>query len=85
VSSYYSRLVYRFFSKLDDKMSFDKAEEARESDRALAILLLADRRPESFVDALKNGDIKLVAALRFLADEIEDAGRESVVNPPETF
>jgi hypothetical protein len=76
VSAYYpGRSVYRYFSKIDGARSFDTAEEAAKNDRELAIQTVTSTSVAGFDAALRFGDEKLVAALRFLAEEIGEIPR----------
>ncbi len=68
---YYSRMVYRYFSKIEPDRGFDTEKESRAFDRDEAVRRLAE------VTSFGAATPEHVAALRFLADEIEDVAREA--------
>jgi hypothetical protein len=73
MTTYYSgRSVYRYFSKIDEAVSFETAVQAALQDRELAIQIVTSTSAEGFDAALRFGGKRLVAALRLLAEEIDD-------------
>lgn len=86
MSVYYGRSVYRYFSALDENVSFDTPDQARAHDRRAAAIRVLTTPSDGFDRALREGDAALVAALRFLAGEIEDAGRTNrAADTPSSF
>ena len=71
---YSGRSVYRYFSTIDESRSFETRDQAFAEDLECAVELVGQHAQAHFQPPLRDGDEKLVRALRFLADEIEDAG-----------
>lgn len=74
---YSGRSVYRYFSKIDESRSFETRDQAFAEDLERAVELVGQHAQAHFQPPLRDGGETLVKALRFLADEIEDAAYSS--------
>ena len=70
---YWTRMSYRFVSQLDPDSDFKTKDEARAHDRKLAYALICGTVRMDFAHAVAQSSRESVAALRFWADDIEDA------------